>query len=721
MKQNTKHALEIFTAGGQQISQNSLTICNKMLAESWDYLLYTGDDIIFPPWALDRLIAHDKDFVSGVCTWKSPPYMVPVMKIDVDGKAKHVLIRPEHVQQESLIEVDGVGSGFILVKRKVFEAVTDFMREKVYPKFTDDSKWFAPLPFFGVTVNSEDGSLLGSDYSFSKQCRLAGARIFMDCGLICRHRWEGEYDIEDHWNWISKHGGTMEEEKFFGDQIPWTPFAEDTIYWGEEGPPVPITVTSTGNVFHAENHVAPILQSHIEPIQTEGKARTEAGYIIGWHVGDEESWQAYTAWAVRFNHVLIHWVGSDILGIPKWLNSRERVAHMNHPRFIHVVEDERLLPEVKQYFENVHVCPMPTRNVFEVKPLPKKFTVAVYYPKHRHDFHYGEVIKEVIEKMPDVQFNLYHLFGEKPDFEYPNMTWLGALSGEDYPKMLADSSCMLRLSEHDGRPFSIVEAAIMGRRFVTNFNMVYTNRTSDVPTAEGVIEQLTKIREQTEPDTDMAAYYKAENDHKRYKDRIRSLMSSNVASIGGYDYRQYWDNRWVSPEALYGAHEEIDDFVNEIIKKTIAETESESILDVGCGTMKRWKELPVEDAKYVGVDVSPNAIVKAAERFPEATFYVADATADTFPTKDLVIATGVLPHIKPEHFKTTIKKFVKAGKKAIIFSHTPDVEGGGYQYVVPPIEEWRMGSGWLVETHETPGDCTIQVIVCKKGVPVAAQ
>lgn len=721
LRGHTNHAMEIFCAGGQQISQNSVTICNKMLDENWDYLLYTGDDIVFPPWALDRLIDHDKDFVSAVCTWKSPPYMAVAMKTDVDGKDKHFLVRPEHVQQSALLEMSGVGSGFILVKRKVFEMVRDYMRDNVYPIFSGDNKWFAPLPFFSVSVNAEDGSILGSDYHFSKQCKLAGAEIWLDCGLICRHRWEGEYDITDHWAWLDKHGGQMDEERFFGDPLPYKPFDEESIYWGEQGPPVNVTATTTTNLYHAQEHACPALGCLLEPIETEGKAKSQTGYVIGWHVADDESWQLYSAWAKRFDRVLIHWVGSDISGIPKWLNSSERVAHMNHPRFVHIVEEERLIPEVKQYFENVHVCHMPTLNAFPVEPLPEKFAVAIYYPKHRHDFHYGNVMKEVIERMPDVTFHLYHLFGNEPDFEYPNMKWLGQLSPQDYHKMLANSSCMLRLSEHDGRSFSIVEAAIMGRRFITNTELPFAHRTGDVPTADDVIAQIEKIREQTEPDEDAAKYYLAENDIKKYKDRIRSLMGINIPTIGGYDYRPYWDTRWVDERGGVAPNDECNAFVNDTIKEVIAETGAESVLDVGCGSMGRWDELPVDADKYVGVDVSPRAIRMASDKFPEGTFFVADATKDTLPMKDIVVATEVLPHIKYEHFVSTIKKLTKLAKKAAIFSLTFGVEGGGYQHKVPPVEDWRIGSGWIHEVKETPGGSTIQLVVLKKGVEVLAK
>jgi SAM-dependent methyltransferase len=563
---------------------------------------------------------------------------------------------------------------------------------------------------------------MGSDYLFSKQCRLAGVQIFLDCGLICRHRWEGEYDITNHWDWLAKYGGNYEEEKFFGDRPAFTPFDSTSIYWGPAGPPVDINITSTGNVYHAENHVAPILGGRLEDITVETKPPTGVGYVIGWHVDSEEMWQKYSAWAARFSTVFVHWVGSDILNIPKWMDSPEKVAHMNHPRFIHFVEEDRLVAELKPYFEDIHVCPIPTMSAFPVAPLPKKFSVAVYYPKHRHDFHYGDVMEEVVKAMPDTQFNFYHLFGEKPDFEYPNLNWLGSLEPQKYHEMLKDSSCMLRLSRHDGRPFSIIEAAIMGRRFVTNFDMPFSNRVSDVPEVGEVVDMLRKIEKEQEPDTVAAEHYTKENDFKVYKDKIRSLMGAPVTAIGGYEYRPYWEGRWNDDTAGVKPDPETNKFVNQKILETIAEHSCQSILDLGCGSMKRWDELPVESDNYVGVDVSAKAVRMAAKKYPEGTFFVADITSDTLPQKDLVIATEVLPHIKPEHFKNTIKKIAKCAKKAAIFSLTFDSKGGGYQNEVPPVDEWRLGKGWNAKRIETPTASTIElVILTKESVLVKAE
>ena len=712
LRATTPHATELRLVRGQQISQNSFTLCQQFLDEGWDYLLYTGDDIIFPPWALDRLIAHDKDFMSGVCTWKTPPYMVPLGMQGEDGTFRHILIRPEHVRNSAVLEVDGTGSGFILMKRAVLERVWQYMSKEVFPSIPKKYRWLSPIPFFPAVRDPENGEIFSSDFAFARLAKESGSRIFVDCGLICRHRWEGEVDITHHWAWLDKYGFQRQEEQYFGDQLEYAPVDENRIFWGEAGPPVPITATSTGNRYHLDGHIQPVLGCISEQINETEPVKTDVGYVIGWHVSDDDSWQVYSAWCARFKRVLVQWVGSDLTNIDSWMTP-ERMAHLNHPRFVHLVEDDRLVPEAKQYFENVKVCPLPTINILPVTPLPKDFSVAVYYPKHRHDFHYGDVLKEVIEKMPDTMFFLYHLFGQKPDFSYPNVVWLGSLPPEGYAELMQNTACMLRLSKHDGRPYSIVEAGIAGRRFVTNFDMPFTHRVPDVPTADDVVKALTEIRAETTPDEKASRHYLKENDHLLFKARIRKLGGMRETATGPtYNYTHYWDNRYEKDDVA-GAKKNapLDDEVNKLILDAAGNGKPMSILEIGCGTANRWKSLPGKD--YVGVDVSPTAVRRASEIHPDGRFFVADLARDPLPQSDVVLALSVLPHIRPTEFDSVWKKITKAAKKKIIATVTFGTGNGQYQFDLPPVETWDL-DGWTYEMSDLSGSSKAKLLVFTK-------
>lgn len=521
LKAETQHAVSIVHACGQQITQNSMSLCLQMLREGWDYLLYTGDDITFPPYALDQLIAHDKDIIAGVCTYKDPPYWTTGVVEVEDGGYRKLLVTRETVSAKSVVELDAVGSGFMLVSRKAMEAVDDYLKNVVYPAIPEEFRWMCPVPYFPVTYDPTRDVVVGSDYSFCKLAKKAGMKIWIDCGLICGHTWEDVYDVQDHWSWIDKYGFSDQHVQWPGQQLDTVAPPTDEIYWGKSGGPMDITVTSVGNEYHAYNNVFPILKSRYSPLHDlEEAGKTSAGYIIGFHCLDKNyPAQSYLDWAKRFHRCLIHWTGTDITRIEEATTKEQREV-LDNGHFVHLCEDERLVPELKAYFKDPRVVLMPVSRAFPIAPMPATFTVFVYYYKERHDFHYGDVIKGVIEAMPDVQFRLAHLFGDAPTFGYSNMQWLGNLDEQNYALALGKSSCMLRLSEHDGNPTSCREAAIMGRRIITNFEFDGAWTTDKVPTVQSVVEIINAIKDEKEPDLSIAALYRRKNDFVAYRKKI---------------------------------------------------------------------------------------------------------------------------------------------------------------------------------------------------------
>lgn len=716
LRATSKHAVETYFARGQQITQNSLSLVVKVLSENWDYLLYTGDDITFPPWALDQLIARDQDVVAGVCTYKTPPYYTTGMVADPAAGYKKLLVTRTHVQQKALIELDAVGSGFMLIKRGVLEAIDDYLRYKVYPSIPPEYRWMCPVPYFPVTFNPDNNSLTGSDYSFCKLAKQVGKKIFMDCGLICGHRWEKDYSIEDHWEWVENHGWGVDELAYPGQIREKVPIPTDSIYWGDLGAPVPITVTTAGSEYHTFNYIIPTLACSFEPLDNPSKdVRNRVGYIVGFHLSEQYGFDQYMSWARRFDKCLIHWVGSDAM-IAKEKLTPAQWELLRQPNFVHLIQHERLNQDIIDQLGETVKLVIPAGKQFPVAPLPENFTVFVYYPKHRHDFHYGDVLKEVIEKMPDVRFKLCHLFGEKPDFDFPNMMWLGNLEGIEYAKALAQSSVVLRLSRHEGNPLTIAEAAIMGRRFVTNFDMEHTVRVPDQPTSDEVVAALRSLREFKEPDMGIVATYKKIHDRREYRDAIEHLagtakapdvMSDDIAKMP-YDYQKYFEFRYGQGKRGAGGPDPQSGEVKWTVKrvaKHIKDYGCEKVLDVGCGSMVRWNKLPVPAEDYTGIDISPTALEYAREKFPEATFFTADITKDAIPLTDAVISLDMMQHIKPEDFERVVRKLFYAAQKLLVIKTSVNFRPGYYQF----SHKWNgdIPAEWKKVAEEQVPECAV--------------
>jgi SAM-dependent methyltransferase len=693
-----------------------MQIVYKVLNENWDYLLYTGDDITFPPWALDRMIEHDVDVVAGVCTYKTPPYWTTGMVGDGVHNYKKLLVTRTHVAQKAMIELDAVGSGFMLIKRSALEAIDDYLRYKVYPAMPEEYRWMCPTPYFPVTFNPDTNMLTGSDYSFCRLAKRAGKKIFMDCGVICGHRWEYDFSVADHWDWTERNGWGENELPFPGAGIERVKPPVGSIFWGEMGEPVPITVTTRGSEYHALEFIVPTLACGFEPpTQDTKEVSTEVGYIVGFHLSKEFGFDDYMRWARRYHKVLVHWVGSDAL-IARDVLTPAQWELLRSDLFVHLIQHERLNGDIIEWLGTTHKVVIPTVKQFPVAPLPKEFTVFIYYPKHRHDFHYGDVMKEVIEKMPDVKFRLCHLFGEKPDFEYPNMLWMGNLEGDEYAYTLARSSCVLRLSRHEGNPLTVAEAAIMGRRFVTNFDMERTVRVSDTPTVDEVVAAIRSVQEFKEPDLEIAEEYRKIHNRRNYRDIIAELagvgsepvvMNSEMAKAP-YDYMKYFEFRYGQGEKGAGGPEpngRESKWTQKRIADIIKEHGCKKVLDVGCGSMVRWARLPIAEINYTGVDISPKALEYAHDRFPKATFFVADITKDAVPITEAVINIDMMQHIKPEDFSRVVRKLFYAAEKLLVIKTSVNFTPGYYQF----NHKWDdvVPTGWKKVIEEQVPEATV--------------
>lgn len=122
-----------------------------------DWLLFIDSDMEFPPHALTRLLSHDVDIVSGLCYRKVPPFNPTLYKKQrYSDQLCYMSTWPEN----TLLEVDATGTAFMLIKRKVLEALPD-------PIFED--------------------AKVSEDMNFCKKAKEAGFKVFVDTGLHIGH------------------------------------------------------------------------------------------------------------------------------------------------------------------------------------------------------------------------------------------------------------------------------------------------------------------------------------------------------------------------------------------------------------------------------------------------------------------------------------------------------------------------------------------------------
>ena len=167
---------------------------NKVLSEymqhgPFDYLFMIDNDIVMPPWGLDRLIQRKKDICGALYRLKDY-YEIKVSSMWLDNT------KPNH---EGLVSIRYLGGGCMLVADYVIQAMIDFYRkvpEKPTPywpdsmEYTDEefgSCWALFDCFVARDETHPEGKYLPEDWAFCYRARHMGFKIWADAGLPVGH------------------------------------------------------------------------------------------------------------------------------------------------------------------------------------------------------------------------------------------------------------------------------------------------------------------------------------------------------------------------------------------------------------------------------------------------------------------------------------------------------------------------------------------------------
>jgi hypothetical protein len=155
MHQQTPPGTKLIWAKGVDVVSNMNLMCRGMRG---DWLWMIGDDHVFDPDLLVRLLEHEVDVVVPLCLKRSPPYD-PVVYSHQNERGEYVgtIDLPEH----GLVEIHAAGSAGMLVRRHVLDALEE--------------------PVF------ETHGGLNEDLSFCAKVRDAGYRIWCDVDALLGH------------------------------------------------------------------------------------------------------------------------------------------------------------------------------------------------------------------------------------------------------------------------------------------------------------------------------------------------------------------------------------------------------------------------------------------------------------------------------------------------------------------------------------------------------
>lgn len=140
----------------------SLNTILRELNEQSEWVWFMGDDHVFDPWTLIRLLDRDVDVVVPFCIRRRPPFG-PVLFKARSENGEYEPFSYDELPEKGLVEVFAAGDAGMLVKRRVIDAIGD--------------PWFENAP----------GDVVNFDLEWSRKIREAGFAIHADVETLLGH------------------------------------------------------------------------------------------------------------------------------------------------------------------------------------------------------------------------------------------------------------------------------------------------------------------------------------------------------------------------------------------------------------------------------------------------------------------------------------------------------------------------------------------------------
>ncbi len=175
--------------------------------------------------------------------------------------------------------------------------------------------------------------------------------------------------------------------------------------------------------------------------------------------------------------IVMHWVGTDVSNAQKAIENKlaipSYVAYSTHWCEVDWIQEE--LGEIGIKAEIVSIASVESSKFDAVPPLPENFSVLSYIGKGREKFYGIDLLIKLAEAMPEIPIKIAGI-SEYSECLPANIELLGWV--DDMDKAYRDCVIFLRLAEHDGLAFSVLEALSNGRYVGYSYRFLATRKIS---------------------------------------------------------------------------------------------------------------------------------------------------------------------------------------------------------------------------------------------------
>lgn len=216
--------------------------------------------------------------------------------------------------------------------------------------------------------------------------------------------------------------------------------------------------------------------------------------------------------------VLRWWVGSDVLwcldpALRGQARLLDRFCSANIAVAPHLVSELATIGIRAECVPSVLTPSMMGNADIPQGPVPK--AVLVYLPDHRAEFFGGPIVKEAIERHPDLEFVIVadrsHSLAH-----FPNVRSLGWV--DDIAPVLERCGALLRVTQHDGLPRMVLESLLRARYVIYNWDLPGCWKADDSQSVHEALEKFTMTEYWNVEGRDAVMRSIQPNPAKRFKD-----------------------------------------------------------------------------------------------------------------------------------------------------------------------------------------------------------
>ena len=200
-------ALQVMMQRGESLITRARNNCVATFLENqeWTHLFWIDSDIGFSAEAFYRLLLADKDVVAGIYPLKRenwPDEGVPAGTTQADFERMYTAYTVNtgdknengeivlRVDEEGFMKVDDAPTGFMVIKRSVFEKMMAAYPELNYISDSDYKREDKGLHyrFFDCMVDPESKRYLSEDYTFCRLWQQIGGEVYVDVQSNLTHQ-----------------------------------------------------------------------------------------------------------------------------------------------------------------------------------------------------------------------------------------------------------------------------------------------------------------------------------------------------------------------------------------------------------------------------------------------------------------------------------------------------------------------------------------------------